>query len=176
MTEVAVAGTSTRPLVSVVVPLYNEEPAVTELVARLARVADRLDDRYAFEFVFVDDGSTDGTVAVMKQLAARESLVRIVALRRNYGQTAALQVGFEHAVGSIVISMDGDLQHFPEDIPLFLDRVEQGFDVVCVAGARSAEKALSDGGLRPSRTGLLGRSQVSGSTTSARRFARTVQR
>lgn len=131
MTEVAVAGTSTRPLVSVVVPLYNEERVVTELLERLARVADRLDDRYTFEFVFVDDGSTDGTVAVMKQLAVRESHVRIVALRRNYGQTAALQVGFEHAVGAIVISMDGDLQHFPEDIPIFLDRIEQGFDVVC---------------------------------------------
>jgi len=125
------ATTTSAPLVSIVIPLYNEGGLVGELFKRLARVAEILKARYDFEFVFVDDGSTDTTVDFLEHLAERESAVRVIGLRRNYGQTAALQVGFEHAVGSIVVSMDGDLQHFPEDIPLFLDQIEEGFDVVC---------------------------------------------
>ena len=90
-----------------------------------------LRSRYSFEFVLVDDGSVDDSLTVCDHLAAADSRVRLLPLRRNYGQTAALQVGFEHARGDIVISMDADLQHFPEDIPLFLDKIEEGFDVVC---------------------------------------------
>jgi glycosyltransferase involved in cell wall biosynthesis len=120
-----------RPLVSVVLPVYNEAATLPELIDRLGAVAEELRARYAFEFVCVDDGSTDESAAVAERLAATDSRIAIVSLRRNYGQTAALQVGFEQARGAIVVSMDADLQHFPEDIPHFLDKIEDGYDVVC---------------------------------------------
>ena len=120
-----------RQLVSIVLPVFNEATTLPQLLERLDRIARSLASRYAFEFVIVDDGSTDRTIETCEQLAAIDERVRLVALRRNYGQTAALQVGFEHARGDIVISMDADLQHFPEDIPLFLDKIEEGYDVVC---------------------------------------------
>jgi glycosyltransferase involved in cell wall biosynthesis len=120
-----------RPLVSVVLPVYNESRTVPELLRRLGMVADALRARYAFEFVCVDDGSADDTIALTERLAAADPRISVVALRRNYGQTAALQVGFDHARGEIIISMDADLQHFPEDIPQFLEKIEEGFDVVC---------------------------------------------
>jgi glycosyltransferase involved in cell wall biosynthesis len=119
------------PLVSVVLPVYNEGATLPELLRRLADVAAALRIRYAWEFVLVDDGSTDDTLRIAEQLAAADSRIRVVSLRRNYGQTAALQVGFDHAEGAVVISMDADLQHFPEDIPRLLDRIDEGYDVVC---------------------------------------------
>jgi glycosyltransferase involved in cell wall biosynthesis len=119
------------PLVSVVLPLFNEAPTLPELLRRLGEVANDLQARYRFEFVLVDDESRDETAKVAERLALGDERIAIVALRRNYGQTAALQVGFEYAQGDIVISMDSDLQHFPEDIPRFLEQIEQGFDVVC---------------------------------------------
>lgn len=120
-----------RPLVSVVMPVFNEGATLGELLRRLSGIATSLDARYEFEFLFVDDGSADKSIAILEPLAASDPRVSLVALRRNYGQTAALQVGFEHARGDIVVSMDADLQHFPEDIPAFLDKLEQGYDVVC---------------------------------------------
>ena len=127
------AGVSSdaRPLVTIVVPVYNEARTLPELMRRLDEVTHGLRSRYVFEFIFVDDGSKDETAAVSSALVAKDARVSLVSLRRNYGQTAALQVGFEHARGAIVISMDADLQHFPEDIPPFLDKIEEGFDVVC---------------------------------------------
>jgi len=120
-----------RPLVSVVVPVYNEATIIPELMRRLGAVADDLQARYQFEFICVDDGSIDDTIVVAERLAMSDRRVSVVALRRNYGQTAALQVGFDHARGAIIVSMDGDLQHFPEDIPRLLEKIEEGFDVVC---------------------------------------------
>jgi len=124
-------STGGRPLVSVVLPVYNESKTLPELMRRLAAVADSLRARYAFEFICVDDGSSDDTIAATERLAASDPRISVVALRRNYGQTAALQVGFDHARGEVIVSMDADLQHFPEDIPLFLDKIDEGFDVVC---------------------------------------------
>jgi glycosyltransferase involved in cell wall biosynthesis len=119
------------PLVSVVLPLFNEAGTLPELMQRLAAVADDLRPQYAFEFICVDDGSVDDSVKTAKRIAQTDSRLAVVVLRRNYGQTAALQAGFEHAQGAIVISMDADLQHFPEDIPLFLAKMGEGYDVVC---------------------------------------------
>ena len=118
-------------LVSIVVPLYNETTTLSELVRRLMAVCATLEPRYRFEFVFVDDGSRDNTVEAAIAHAARDARIQVVELRRNYGQTAALQVGFEHARGEVVVSLDGDLQHFPEDIPVLLAKLGEGFDVVC---------------------------------------------
>jgi glycosyltransferase involved in cell wall biosynthesis len=130
------------PLISVVLPVYNEAATLPELFERLGRVAHSLQAQYAFEFICVDDGSVDDTVTVAERLAAADPRVTVVALRRNYGQTAALQAGFERTRGAIVISMDADLQHFPEDIPLLLVKIEEGYDVVCGWRADRREGAL----------------------------------
>jgi glycosyltransferase involved in cell wall biosynthesis len=120
-----------KQLVSVVSPFYNEEHSLDELIQRLIAVTQHLADRYQFEFVLVDDGSRDKSLTIARRLAESEPRLRIVELRRNYGQTAALQAGLDSAEGEIIISMDADLQHFPEEIPLFLEKIEEGNDVVC---------------------------------------------
>jgi glycosyltransferase involved in cell wall biosynthesis len=119
------------PLVSIVVPFFNEETVLPQLLGRLVAVTAILSHRYMFEFVFVDDGSRDHGLAAAKSLGVSEPRLIVVELRRNYGQTAALQAGIDHASGTIIVTMDADLQHFPEDLPLLLARIEQGYDVVC---------------------------------------------
>jgi glycosyltransferase involved in cell wall biosynthesis len=117
--------------VSVIAPVYNEAEALVELVTRLAAVSREAGPGYEWEFVLVDDGSTDDSLQVARSLAAAEPRLRVIELRRNFGQTAALQAGLASARGDIVISMDADLQHFPEDIPLFIAGIERGYDLVC---------------------------------------------
>ncbi len=119
---------STRPYLSVVVPLFNEAATLEELHRRVTAVL-LLIGRYA-EIVYVDDGSTDGTSASLETLAGRHSHVRVVALARNYGQTAALAAGFDAAAGDVIVAMDGDLQHAPEEIPKLLAKLEEGYDIV----------------------------------------------
>ena len=121
----------TLPLVSIVAPVYNEAATLKEFLERLVKAASALEARYRFEFVLVDDGSVDGSLALARGLVAGEPRLRVVELRRNFGQTAALQAGLAAARGDIVVSMDSDLQHFPEDLSLLLDRLEEGFDLVC---------------------------------------------
>jgi len=122
---------NTLPLVSIVAPMYNESSTLVEFVQRLVHAASPLELRYAFEFILVDDGSVDGTLTIAKSQIAGEPRLRVVELRRNFGQTAALQAGLAAARGDIVVSLDADLQHFPEDLPVFLDKLEEGFDLVC---------------------------------------------
>jgi glycosyltransferase involved in cell wall biosynthesis len=114
--------------VSVVVPFHNEEPNVIELYGRLEGVMQELGR--AYQFVFVDDGSTDRTYKLLKEIAAIDPHVIAVRLRRNFGQTAALAAGFAHSSGEYVIAMDGDLQHDPAEIPAFLAKIEEGYDIV----------------------------------------------
>lgn len=113
---------------SIVVPLYNEAASLTPLYVRLTQVMTALEDRY--EIIFVDDGSRDGTPQLLDEIYESDSRVRVITLRRNFGQTAALKAGFDAARGDIVISMDGDLQHEPEQIPAFVSKLEEGYDVV----------------------------------------------
>lgn len=120
-----------RLLISIVVPVYNEENALPELHRRFSNVLGSDFPNYEFEFVFVDDGSRDRSLEKCKELSEEDVRVKVVELRRNYGQTAALQAGFDAAKGEIVVSLDADLQHFPEDLPKFIERVEAGADVVC---------------------------------------------
>ncbi len=120
-----------KTLVSVAIPVYNERKVLPELLERLGKIAAELGDKYEWEYVFVDDGSKDGSLAVAKELIEKEPRLRVIELRKNYGQTAALQAGMDEAKGDIVITMDADLQHFPEDIPKFLEKIEGGVDVVC---------------------------------------------
>ena len=117
-------------LISVVAPVYNESASLKEFVRRVAAVANRQPD-HRWEFVLIDDGSSDDSLAIAKSLIAEEPRLRVIELRRNFGQTAALQAGLSAATGDVVISMDSDLQHFPEDIPMFLEQIDQGYDLVC---------------------------------------------
>jgi len=117
-----------KPSVSIVVPFHNEEGNVTELYARLHSVME--DVGWEYQFVFVDDGSTDLTFKRLRDLAAIDPRVGVVRLRRNFGQTAALAAGFTHTKCDCVIAMDGDLQHDPAEIPRFLQKLEEGYEVV----------------------------------------------
>jgi glycosyltransferase involved in cell wall biosynthesis len=116
------------PELSIVVPLYNEEENVEELHTRLTRVLHDLGKRY--ELIFVDDGSRDGTYKLLVQTQAKDNRLHVIRLRRNFGQTGALAAGFDFAEGDIIVAMDGDLQHSPEDIPRLLDKMAEGYDVV----------------------------------------------
>ncbi|HEX4650262.1 MAG TPA: glycosyltransferase family 2 protein [Granulicella sp.] len=116
------------PKYSIVVPFHNEEENVTTLYDRVKLVMEHVGD--SFELVFVDDGSRDRTYRLLEEIAAVDSRVLVVKLRRNFGQTSALAAGFDHAQGSFVLAMDGDLQHDPEEIPDFLAKLEEGYDVV----------------------------------------------
>src|ERR1700747_1915237 len=117
-----------KPTVSIVVPFHNEEDNVTELYARLHTVMEDVD--WGYQFIFVDDGSTDLTYKRLRDLAAIDPRVTVVRLRRNFGQTAALAAGFAHCKCDYVIAMDGDLQHDPAEIPRFLEKLNEGYDVV----------------------------------------------
>ena len=116
------------PKYSVVVPFHNEQENVTELYDRLKAAMESVGG--SFELVLVDDGSTDRTFALLRDIAAVDSRVTVVKLRRNFGQTAGLAAGFDHATGEFVIAMDGDLQHDPADIPQFIAKLEEGYDIV----------------------------------------------
>jgi len=117
-----------RPHLSVVVPMFDEEGTVDELHRRLTAVL--LATGRSYEIVFVDDGSRDGTYLALCAVGAADPCVRLVKLARNYGQTAALAAGFDSAAGEIVVAMDGDLQHAPEDLPRLLDKLDEGYDIV----------------------------------------------
>ena len=113
---------------SIVVPFNNEEENVTVLYARLKQVMEQVAD--SFELVLVDDGSSDRTYRLLEEIAAVDSRVLVIKLRRNFGQTSALAAGFDNASGEYILAMDGDLQHDPNDIPQFIEKLEEGYDVV----------------------------------------------
>jgi glycosyltransferase involved in cell wall biosynthesis len=110
------------------VPFLNEQENIPTLYMKLTEVMDGIGEPY--EMVFVDDGSKDNTYKVLSEIYEHDRRVNVVRLRRNFGQTPALKAGFDFARGEIVISMDGDLQHDPEEIPLFLEKIEEGYDLV----------------------------------------------
>ena len=122
-----VAAATQREL-SIIVPVYNEEQSLPELYVQL--VAAMSSYGRTWEVIFIDDGSTDGSAAFLDRLAAQDERVRVVFLRRNYGQTAAMMAGIDHASGDILVPMDSDLQNDPADIPLLVARLEEGYDVV----------------------------------------------
>ena len=116
------------PKYSIVVPFHNEQESVTALYDRLKAVMEATGE--SFELVFVDDGSLDRTYKLLREIVTIDSRVVVVKLRRNFGQTSALAAGFANASGEYIIAMDGDLQHDPDDIPKFLEKLEQGYDLV----------------------------------------------
>jgi len=116
------------PEISVFLPVYNEEPNLPPLHAKLDEALRKL-GRTA-EIVFVDDGSTDNSLQVLREIAAKDNRVRVVALKRNYGQTAAMAAGIDAARGQVLIPMDADLQNDPADIVRLLEKLDEGYDVV----------------------------------------------
>lgn len=114
---------------SVAIPLYNEESVLPELLQRLNSVLDRIPGG-PHEIVFIDDGSTDRTLAVLEQTAMHDPRITVFSLSRNFGHQAALSAALDNVTGDAVILMDGDLQDTPETIPMFLEKFNQGFDVV----------------------------------------------
>ena len=118
-----------RPVVSVVVPIYNERENVAALHDALSYAL--VDLGRPYEIVLVDDGSSDGTRDVLRALAADDPHLRLILFRRNYGQTAAMAAGFAACRGRVIVSMDGDLQNDPADIGRLVEKLEQGYDVVC---------------------------------------------
>lgn len=116
-------------MISVVVPVHDEERSVEPLYAELAATLD--DTGRAWEVVFVDDGSDDGTFAALTRLHEAHDNVRAVRLRRNFGKAAALDAGFREATGDVVVTIDGDLQDDPLEIPRLLAKLDEGFDLVC---------------------------------------------
>jgi glycosyltransferase involved in cell wall biosynthesis len=128
------------PELSIVVPLYNEAESVGPLVEA---VRDALAGQPSWELVLVDDGSRDSTAQVAGALAAADPRVVLLQLARNYGQTQAMQAGFDRAHGRIVVSMDGDLQNDPRDIPLVVAKLEEGFDLVAGYRMRRQDKIVT---------------------------------
>jgi len=113
---------------SIVIPVYNEEENIPKLYEELKAVLEKLP--YDYEIIFVDDGSTDRSYEILKEISQKDKKVKVIRFRRNYGQTAAMYAGFQHAEGDVIITMDGDLQNDPRDIPKLLEKIEEGYDIV----------------------------------------------
>jgi glycosyltransferase involved in cell wall biosynthesis len=146
------------PNLSVVVPIYNERDNVEPLHQALSYALQALDRSY--EIVFVDDGSSDGTQDVMRRLCANDRHLRLVMFRRNYGQTPAMAAGFRACRGRTIVSMDGDLQNDPADIGRLVEKLEEGYDVVC--GWRRHRQDRMSTRLLPSRIANFLISRVTG--------------
>ncbi|RII30141.1 MAG: glycosyltransferase [Geobacter sp.] len=113
---------------SIVVPIYNEQDNIDELYRAITQALDRNDADY--EIIMVDDGSSDGSFSALQRIAAQDRRLKVIRLRRNFGQTAAMSAGFNAASGAIIIPMDGDLQNDPADIPRLIAKLDEGYDVV----------------------------------------------
>ncbi len=117
-----------HPELSVVIPLFNEQDSIEPLYRGLKEALEHLGKEY--EIIVVDDGSTDGSFDSLKRLHAGDPVLRVVRLRRNFGQSAAFSAGFDHAQGSVIVTIDADLQNDPADIPKLLEKMDQGYDIV----------------------------------------------
>ena len=118
-----------KPIISIVVPVYNEEENVCLLFEKIQAVCETIGDSY--EVLFVDDGSSDGTFSLLAELSEQKQQLVVIRFQKNAGQTAAMAAGFEFAQGQRIVSMDGDLQNDPADIPKLLEKLDEGYDVVC---------------------------------------------
>ncbi|OGL46564.1 MAG: hypothetical protein A2161_22205 [Candidatus Schekmanbacteria bacterium RBG_13_48_7] len=121
---------------SVVIPLFNEEENIRILYSKLKSVLNNLQGEH--EIIYIDDGSDDRTFLILEEITNSDSSVHVIKLRKNFGQTAALAAGFDFATGDTIISMDGDLQHDPEDIPKLVEKLHEGYEVV--SGWRKTRK------------------------------------
>src|SRR5580692_4671996 len=114
-------------MLSIVIPIHNEEPSILPLYDRLTAVLESIQKPY--EIIVVDDASSDRSFDLLANLVETDGRLKVIRLRRNFGQTAALSAGFDEAQGSVIVSLDGDLQHAPEDIPALLGKIDEGYDI-----------------------------------------------
>lgn len=121
-------GIAEHPYLSVVVPLYNEADNLLILYTSIQSAVEQIGCRY--EIIFVDDGSNDGTTSLLRKLAYKKPNVKAIIFRRNFGQSPAMAAGFDYAHGQVIVSMDGDLQNDPADIPKLLAKLDEGYDLV----------------------------------------------
>ncbi|MFI4910962.1 MAG: glycosyltransferase family 2 protein [Sedimentisphaeraceae bacterium JB056] len=129
--------------ISIVIPLLNEEDNLHQLHQEITdTLKGPLSDK-SYEIIFVDDGSRDASFEILKKISAGDSCVRVIRFRRNFGQTAAMSAGFEHARGHVIIPMDADLQNDPADIPMLLKRLDDGFDIVSGWRRNRQDKAIT---------------------------------
>jgi len=127
-------------MLSIVIPIHNEEPSILPLYDRLSAVLEQVQRPY--EILFVDDASSDRSFELLANLVETDGHLKVIRLRRNFGQTAALSAGFHEAKGNIIIAMDGDLQHAPEDIPALLEKMDQGYDIASGWRKRRVDNAI----------------------------------
>jgi len=127
-------------MLSIVIPIHNEEPSILPLYDRLTAVLEQVQRSY--EILFVDDASTDRSFELLANLVETDGHLKVIRLRRNFGQTAALSAGFHEAKGEVIIAMDGDLQHAPEDIPALLEKIDQGYDIASGWRKRRVDNAI----------------------------------
>ena len=113
-------------MISIVVPIFNEEDNILKLSESITKNLSKIN----YEVIFINDGSTDNSEKNIQTVINKYSNFKLINLRRNYGQTAAMQAGFDHSKGEIIIPMDGDLQNDPKDIPMLIDKINEGYDVV----------------------------------------------
>lgn len=143
---------------SIVVPIYNEAESIETLVQAIADAVGPLD--LSYEIICVDDGSKDGSTEVLTNLARRRTDLKAVILRRNYGQTPAMAAGFESATGKVIVTLDGDLQNDPVDIPLLLAKLDEGYDLVSGWRRKRQDAALTR--LLPSKIANMMIAKVTG--------------
>jgi glycosyltransferase involved in cell wall biosynthesis len=127
-------------MLSIVIPIHNEEPSILPLYDRLTSVLEPLQRPY--EILFIDDASSDRSFELLANLVETDGHLKVIRLRRNFGQTAALSAGFHEAKGDVIIAMDGDLQHAPEDIPALLEKIDQGYDIASGWRKRRVDNAI----------------------------------
>jgi glycosyltransferase involved in cell wall biosynthesis len=128
-------------MLSVVIPVHNEEHSILPLYDRLIVALEPL--RQPFEIIFVDDASSDRSFELLANLVETDARLVVLRLRRNFGQTAALSAGFHQAKGDVIIAMDGDLQHAPEDIPTLLEKIDEGYDIASGWRRRRSDGAVT---------------------------------
>jgi glycosyltransferase involved in cell wall biosynthesis len=118
----------TKEMISVIIPVFNEEKNILPLYEKITSVLEHINKNY--EVIFIDDGSSDDTLSILRPICKKDSHIKFISLSRNYGQTSALSAGIDFSKGKIIIPMDGDLQNDPEDIPSLLQKIEEGYEVV----------------------------------------------
>lgn len=116
-------------MISAILPVHNESESLMEVFASLSEVMQAMSENY--EILFVDDGSTDRSAATLREIESMDTHVRVIRFDRNYGQSNAIQAGFDHAAGSILVTLDADLENAPVDIPPLIEKLRTGYDVVC---------------------------------------------
>ena len=124
-------------LLSVVVSVYNEEPGLREFYEETGKILKALPKPWDYELLFINDGSADGSLAVLRELAASDPKVKIVNFSRNFGHEAAMIAGIDYAAGDGIVCMDADLQHPPECIPEILKKLEEGYQVINMVRTRN---------------------------------------